>query len=45
MKKQDWTNDLRSKLSDYQAPIPNGLWDDIEASLPQAPPPQPIGTG
>lgn len=38
MKKQDWTNDLRSKLSDYQAPVPEGLWDDIEASLPQAQP-------
>ncbi len=36
MKKQDWTKDLKSKLSDYQAPIPEGLWDDIEASLPQA---------
>ncbi len=36
MKKQDWTNDLRSKLSDYQAPLPEGLWEDIEASLPQA---------
>lgn len=38
MKKQDWTNDLRSKLSDYQAPLPEGLWEDIEASLPQAQP-------
>ncbi|MBO4658462.1 MAG: hypothetical protein J5637_02445 [Prevotella sp.] len=38
MTKQDWTKDLRSKLSDYQAPIPEGLWDDIEASLPQTMP-------
>ena len=38
MTKQDWTKNLKSKLSDYQAPVPEGLWDDIEASLPQASP-------
>ena len=38
MTKQDWIKDLKSKMSDYQAPVPETLWDDIEASLPQAMP-------
>lgn len=29
----DWTQQLREKLADYETPAPEGLWDDIEAAL------------
>lgn len=33
MKPDKWTQQLQDKLADYQTPAPEGLWDDIEASL------------
>ncbi len=30
MKEQDWTEQLRRRLSDYEEPAPDGLWADIE---------------
>ena len=36
MTKNDWTNELRDRLSDYEAASPEGLWADIEQSLPKA---------
>lgn len=36
MTKNDWTNKLRDRLSDYEAASPEGLWADIEQSLPKA---------
>ena len=36
MKQKDWTDQLRDRLSDYEAAVPEGLWADIEQSLPQA---------
>ena len=35
MKQQDWTDQLRKRMADYEADIPEGLWADIEKSLPQ----------
>lgn len=35
--KEQWTKDLRSKLTDFEAPvIPDGLWDDINAKIPHS---------
>lgn len=32
--KEQWTQDLKDKLSDYEAPMmPEGLWDDIEKEI------------
>lgn len=35
MRQQDWTDQLRDRLADYEAAVPEGLWADIEQSLPQ----------
>lgn len=32
---KDWTTQLRQRLADYEAPAPEGLWNDIEAALGQ----------
>lgn len=32
--KEQWTNEIRKKLKDYEAPvIPEGLWDDINCEM------------
>ena len=33
--KQDFTEQLRKQLADYEMPAPKGLWDDIDAALQQ----------
>ena len=35
--KQDWTNNLRDKMNDYQEKAPEGLWDDIEKTISDMP--------
>lgn len=36
MKQQDdWTQQLRRQLADSESAVPEGLWDNIEASLPR----------
>ena len=35
MTHQDWTKQLRDRMADYKAAAPEGLWADIESSLPQ----------
>ena len=30
---RDWTDILREKLLDHEEPVPEGLWDRIEATL------------
>lgn len=35
MTHQDWTEQLRDRMADYEAAAPEGLWADIESSLPQ----------
>ena len=35
MTHQDWTDRLRDRMADYEAAAPEGLWADIEQSLPQ----------
>ena len=37
MKQQDWTEELRRHLADYEEPVPDGLWDDIEECIQQRP--------
>ena len=37
MKQQDWTRKLRDRMADYEADIPEKLWERIEMSLPQQP--------
>ena len=37
MKPDNWTQQLRDKLADYELPPPDDLWADIEAALPQLP--------
>ncbi len=39
MKPDNWTQQLRDKLDDYELPPPDDLWADIEAALPQSPDP------
>lgn len=34
MKEKDWTDELRDRLDDYEAVVPEGLWADIEQALP-----------
>lgn len=34
MKQEDWTSRLRERLEDYETPAPEGLWQQIESSLP-----------
>ena len=33
MKQQDWTEQLRHRLSEYEEPVPEGLWDGIERRM------------
>ena len=33
MKQNDWTSDMRSRLADNKAPVPDDLWDKIESRL------------
>lgn len=33
MKQNDWTSDMRSRLADNKAPVPDDLWDKIECRL------------
>ena len=42
MKSNDWTDQLRKQLADYQEPAPEGLWDRIEAQLDAETPQQPV---
>ncbi|MBR1447566.1 MAG: outer membrane beta-barrel protein [Prevotella sp.] len=43
MKQKDWTDQLRDRLADHQAPVNDDLWADIEARLDQAAPtPRPL---
>lgn len=35
MKQEDWTKRLRDHLADYEAPVPDDLWEKIEARLPK----------
>ena len=35
MKQEEWTKRLRDHLADYEAPVPDSLWDKIEAQLPK----------
>ena len=35
MTHQDWTDRLRDRMADYETAVPEGLWADIEQSLPQ----------
>ena len=35
MSNNDWTNKLREQLADYQEPVGDDLWADIEQSLAQ----------
>ena len=37
MKQEDWTQRLRDHLADYEAPVPDDLWEKIEARLPKEP--------
>ncbi len=34
MEDKDWLRSLQDKLRDYEEPAPDGLWEDIESSLP-----------
>ncbi len=34
MENDDWLKSVRDKLEDYGEPSPDGLWEDIESSLP-----------
>ena len=34
MKEEEWIKRLRDHLADYEAPVPDDLWDKIEARLP-----------
>ena len=33
MEQQDWTEQLRNRLSSHEEPVPDGLWDRIEQQL------------
>lgn len=35
MKQEKWIEQLRDKLADYKVEAPEGLWEDIEAALPE----------
>ena len=37
MNKTDWTDKLRDRLENYEAPVGDDLWADIEQSLVQRP--------
>jgi len=32
--KNDWLNDLKDRMEDYEVSTPDGLWENIESSLP-----------
>ena len=32
---RDWAQRLRDHLADYEAPVPDDLWEKIEARLPK----------
>ena len=32
---KDWAQRLRDHLADYEAPVPDDLWEKIEARLPK----------
>ena len=34
MKQEDWTSRLRERLEEHETPAPDGLWQQIEQSLP-----------
>ena len=34
MKQDEWTQRLRDHLADFEAPVPDDLWEKIEAHLP-----------
>ena len=34
MKQEDWTSRLRERLEEHETPAPEGLWQQIEQSLP-----------
>ena len=36
MKEEEWIKRLHDHLADYEAPVPDDLWDKIEARLPEA---------
>ena len=33
--KDEWIKKLRDQLADYEEPVPDGLWAEIEARLPK----------
>lgn len=35
MKEEEWIQRLRNHLADYEAPVPDDLWERIEAQLPK----------
>ena len=35
MKQDDWSKRLRNHLADFEAPVPDDLWERIEARLPK----------
>ena len=35
MRQEDWTQQMRDKMADYESAVPEGLWRDIEQSLSQ----------
>ena len=35
MTKKDWTDKLHDRMADYESTVPEGLWADIEQSLPK----------
>ena len=35
MKEEEWIKRVRDHLADYEAPVPDDLWDKIEARLPK----------
>lgn len=37
MKQEEWTQRLRDHLADYEVPVPDDLWEKIEARLPKEP--------
>lgn len=37
MTNEDWTDLLREKMEAHEAPVPDGLWEEIEAHLPDSP--------
>ena len=37
MTNKDWTDLLREKMEAHEAPVPDGLWEEIESNLPESP--------